>query len=387
MRSLFLLLLAVALAYAETAVAVYLDGTVDGTAVSLVQKALADAEDRGAPLVVVINTYGGYLAPMDQIVELLLNAEVPIYAYVPAGAKAVSAGAFIAMAADKIYMDPTAQIGACEPRPPDPKVVNYATARMRSLAETKWNDSRVDIAVSFVTQNKVLTGREAVELGIAEPPPRWVFAAEHRRDPLARLLTALSDPAILLALMALGVILIAYEIITAGFQGVGVFGGVLVVLALYLLGQLGVEWLWAALALGGALLVAAEMLVGQGALALAGVALMAMSLYMATAGQPYHQAQAATYAAAGITAVAAVAFAYIGYKVRQALRRRPQDLVSQLIGAVGVAKTPIAPGKPGVVYAAGEEWTAEAEEEIPQGAKVVVTAVEGLTVKVKKHSQ
>ncbi len=100
---------------------------------------------------------------------------------------------------------------------------------------------------------------------------------------------------------------------------------------------------------------------------------------MAAAGQPYHQTQAA----AGIMATAAVALAYLGHKVRQALRRRPQDYTAQLIGAVSVAKTPIAPGKPGVVYAAGEEWTAEADEEIPQGAKVTITAIEGLTLKVK----
>jgi membrane-bound serine protease (ClpP class) len=107
---------------------------------------------------------------------------------------------------------------------------------------------------------------------------------------------------------------------------------------------------------------------------------------MAATGQPYHQTQAAAYAA-GIMATAAVALAYLGHKVRQALRRRPQDYTTQLIGAVGVAKTPIAPGKPGVVYAAGEEWTAEADEEIPQGAKVIITAIEGLTLKVKKYQQ
>jgi membrane-bound serine protease (ClpP class) len=256
---------------------------------------------------------------------------------------------------------------------------------MRSLAEAKWNDSRVDVVVSFVTQNRVLTGREAIELGIAEPPPQWTFLAEHRRDPLAQLINALSDPAILIALMALGAVLIAYEVLTAGFQGAGVLGGVLIALALYLLGQLGAEWLWAALALGGAVLIAAEMLTGHGALALTGTALLAAALYMAAAGQPYHQAQAVAYAAAGILATAAVALAYLGHKVRQALRRRPQDYTTQLIGAVGVAKTPIAPGKPGVVYAAGEEWTAEADEEIPQGAKVTITAIEGLTLKVKKH--
>ncbi len=75
MRPLALALLVLAaLAYAEAVVAVYLDGAIDGTAVSLVQKALADAEARGAPLVVVLNTYGGYLAPMDKIVEMLINA-------------------------------------------------------------------------------------------------------------------------------------------------------------------------------------------------------------------------------------------------------------------------------------------------------------------------
>ena len=57
MRPLALVLLAIAaLAYAEAVVAVYLDGAIDGTVVSLVQKAPADAETRGAPLVVVLNT-------------------------------------------------------------------------------------------------------------------------------------------------------------------------------------------------------------------------------------------------------------------------------------------------------------------------------------------
>ena len=104
MRSLALVLLAVAaLAYAEAVVAVYLDGAIDGTAVSLVQKALADAETRGAPLAVVLNTYGGYLAPMDKIVEMLINAKTPVYAYVPHSAKAVSAGAFIASRPQDIH--------------------------------------------------------------------------------------------------------------------------------------------------------------------------------------------------------------------------------------------------------------------------------------------
>ena len=43
---------------------------------------------------------------MDKIVEMLINAETSVYAYVLPGAKAVSAGAFIAMATRRIYMAP-----------------------------------------------------------------------------------------------------------------------------------------------------------------------------------------------------------------------------------------------------------------------------------------
>jgi len=367
-------------------VAVYLDGTVDGTAASLVSAALAEAERRGVPLLIVLDTYGGFLQPTDQIVDAILRARVEVYAYVPRGGKAMSAGAFIAMAADKLYMDPTGEIGAAEPRPPDPKAVNYAEGRMRALAQRKWNDSRIDVAASFVRENRVLTGREAVALGLAEPPPPggWDIITEYKRDPLMRLLNALSDPTLVALLLLLGVVLIGYELLAAGFQGVGVVGAVLLVLALYLVGQLGIDWLVAALAIGGAALIAAEAVAGHGAFAVSGLAMFALAVYLAAASQPYYQAGELAYLLAGLGALGAVAVAYLGYKVRKALRRRPSYYVEELRGARGVAKTAIGPGRPGVVYAKGEEWTAVSDEEVPPGAEVVIVDVEGLTVKVKK---
>lgn len=386
MRLVVLFLVLPLFVFAEGVLAVYLDGTIDGTAVTLFKTALADAEYRGLPLVVVLNTYGGYLAPMDQIVDAILNAKVPVYAYIPRGGKAMSAGSFIAVACDEIYIDPTGEIGAAEPRPPDPKVVNYAAGRMRALAQRHWNDSRVEVAVSFVTENKVLTGAEAVRAGIAKPPPRWQFVAEYKRDPMAQLLNALSDPTLITAMLLLGVVLIGYELATSGFQGVGVLGGLLVILALYLLGQLNEGWLIAALALGGAVLIVAELFAGHGALAATGLALFAAAVYMASTSQPYYQPSAASYVLTAAGGLGSVAVAYVGYKVRQALRRGAPSYTEQLRGARGYAKTDIAPGKPGVVYVLGEEWTAAAEEEIPKGAEVEVVDVEGLTVKVKKKS-
>ena len=59
-------------------------------------------------------------------------------------------------------------------------------------------------------------------------------------------------------------------------------------------------------------------------------------------------------------------------------------LEERLIGKVGIAKTPISPTKPGVVYVEGETWTAYSSEEIKEGEKVVVEKVSGLTLYVKK---
>ncbi|ACB39259.1 NfeD family protein [Pyrobaculum neutrophilum] len=384
MRALLALVLLAAAAYAMQAVVVKLDGTIDGTAVTLVERGLEAAEARGLPLVLVIDTPGGFLLPMEKIVKLVESARVPVYAYVPDAARAASAGAFIALAAERLYMAPTAVIGAAQPRPPDPKVVNYAAAKMRALAARRWNDTRVQLAESFVTENKALTGAEAVAAGIAEPPPPIEPAAVVERDPLLRLLNALSDPALLVAMLIAGAALILYEVATSGFQGLGVIGGVAVVSALYLLGELGISWLAAALALAAAVLIIAEAHLGHGAAALAGAALGAAAVVAAYWGQPYVGLSALGATAAGLSIAAGIALAYVAWRVRRSLSRRPQSL-RDVVGARGVAKTALGPGRRGVVYAAGEDWTAESVEgEVQPGEEVEVVDVEGLVLKVKK---
>jgi len=102
-------------------------------------------QERGAALLVLeLDTPGGLDASMRVIIRALLNAAVPTVVYVaPSGARAASAGTFIALAADIAAMAPGTTIGAAHPvnligksdETMAAKVVNDAAAYARSIAE------------------------------------------------------------------------------------------------------------------------------------------------------------------------------------------------------------------------------------------------------------
>jgi membrane-bound serine protease (ClpP class) len=65
---------------------------------------------------------------------------------------------------------------------------------------------------------------------------------------------------------------------------------------------------------------------------------------------------------------------------------RPQITgVGELIGLVGRCATPLAPE--GRVFVRGEYWTARAREDLPAGTDVEVTAVEGMSLRVRRATQ
>jgi len=129
-------------------------------------RALVAAETAGADAFILeINTNGGALDAAFMMQARVLDAKVPVIAYI--NNKAISAGAIVAMAADIIVMRPTAKIGDALPVTPDPtaefgmkaanrKVVSVVAAEMRSAAEA--NGHPVDVAVAMVDPEKPLPG-------------------------------------------------------------------------------------------------------------------------------------------------------------------------------------------------------------------------------------
>jgi len=119
----FITLSAAAIGFAAAApaegpvVVVTIDGTINPATADLLSSTLRTAELKDARLVVIqLDTPGGLLPSMQSMVEALLAAKVPTVVYVtPRGGSAMSAGVFVAMAANVAAMAPGTTIGAAHP--------------------------------------------------------------------------------------------------------------------------------------------------------------------------------------------------------------------------------------------------------------------------------
>ena len=116
-----------------------IDGDIMPAQQRLVAKCLADARSGGAELVLIrLNTYGGLVNAADSIRTMILNSPVPVWVFIDN--QAASAGALIAIAAERIYMRPGGSIGAASVvdqngKPMPDKFQSFMRATMRATAE------------------------------------------------------------------------------------------------------------------------------------------------------------------------------------------------------------------------------------------------------------
>jgi membrane-bound serine protease (ClpP class) len=101
----------------STAVSIELSGSIDPATEAWMGRALDDAANDGAPLVIVrVDTPGGLDSSMREIIKDILAAPMPVVVYVsPDGARAASAGVFITESADVATMAPETNIGSASP--------------------------------------------------------------------------------------------------------------------------------------------------------------------------------------------------------------------------------------------------------------------------------
>src|SRR5256714_9976265 len=158
-----------------------LNGDINNIMSAYIQSAVTRAEnDHADALLVVMNTPGGISTSMDEIVTSLLNSKVPVIVYVyPTGARAASAGLFVAQAADVLAMAPGTNIGSAHPIQATgenltgdlgAKVLNDAVTRVRNLASM--HDRNADWAEDAVRNSVNINPEEGVTLHVAdlEPP-------------------------------------------------------------------------------------------------------------------------------------------------------------------------------------------------------------------------
>lgn len=399
-------------------------GEVDPTMADYLRSSISQAETDGAAAVVIkLNTPGGRLDSMNDIVGILLEAKVPIIVWVaPAGGFAASAGTFITLAGNIALMAPGTSIGAASPISGDgtdipgtlgEKVKNDAIAKVTAIAQARGRN--VDWAVSTVRDARSSSAQEAVSLhavdGIAATLDEVLAFAngktvkvggqdvtlnltgatttERGLNPLVTFFRILADPTIVGLLFTIGSAGIIAELWAPNFV-TGIIGGLAILLALILGGTLPLNIGGLALLLFGMVLFGLEVTVtSHGLLGLGGVVCVALGLsaLFTTPADPFAPAaQVAPLLIAVVSITGAVFAILIGFGAISSRRighGGPVVVGQAAVGALGIVKSPLSPV--GSVVAGGEEWTARTADGGPleRGARVKVVKVDGLTLTVE----
>ncbi|MFP5310156.1 MAG: NfeD family protein [Actinomycetes bacterium] len=250
--------------------------TVRGAITPVIADHLLDTVDRAATdghraLVVQLDTPGGLVSSMREIVQGFLDAPLPIVVHVsPSGADAGSAGTFITLAAHVAAMAPATTIGAATPVDLEggevgDKIVNNAAAYAEAIAEARGRD--VGFAVDSVRDGRSITADEALEIGaidlIATDLPSLLeevdgtvvevgdvevtlttagaTVVEVEMTGVRRLLQRIADPNLAFIFISIGTLAIVYEIANPGMGAGGVLGAILLILAFFSLSVLPVN--------------------------------------------------------------------------------------------------------------------------------------------------
>jgi len=397
------------------------------------------AEETGAELVIInMDTPGGLMKPMRDMVQKILGSSVPVVTYVtPAGARADSAGTYILLASHIAAMTPTTHLGAATPvsltgddaTPPandktddeddedvdkpalpsgtsmERKVINDAVSYIRSLAERHGRNA--DWAEKAVTEAATLTAAEALEENVIE------FIAANRDELLEmldgheveiegesralatkgadvdvyeanwriRLLEVISNPEIVLLLGLIGLYGLMYEGWNPGAIVPGVVGVICLLLAAYALQVLPVNYAGLALIfLGIALMIAEAYAPSFGALGIGGVAAFVFgAIMMFDTGVPGFGISFAFVI--GLALVFAVFLIWmVGFILK--LRRRGAVSGSEsIVGGIATAMDDFSGD--GMVWLEGESWHARSSVPISKDQQVVVRAMDGLILAVE----
>ena len=400
-----------------TVVRISVDSIIHPVAQQFIAESLAEADAADADLFVIeLSTPGGLMTSTREIVQAMLGAETPVVVYVsPSGSHAASAGFFLLMAADVAAMAPGTNTGAATPvggQGEDvegdlgDKVKEDAAAQIRSLAARNGRDA--DLAESAVLESKSFTAEEALENGLIdliaadldellaevdgraleagrdEPLTLRTADAEIRSlemTPFQRLLSAIAHPNIAYILMTLGGLGLYFELSNPGAILPGVVGAICLILAFFALSVLPVNYAGIALILLAVVFFIAEIkVVSYGLLTVGGlISLVLGSLMLFKSADPAIRVSLDVIFA--VTVFAAAVVALLLWLVVRVHRSRVTTGAEGLVSKRATARTDLDPG--GKVFVWGEIWNAVAESPVAAGAQVEITAVDGMTLRVR----
>jgi membrane-bound serine protease (ClpP class) len=433
------LLLAATASAAREAVVIPIDGAIGTATAEFVTGGIAQARDDDAVLVVLrMDTPGGLDQAMRDIIKSILASQVPIASFVaPPGARAASAGTYILYASHVAAMAPATNLGAATPvqvgggglpglgdagdddtqtdeanQPPpgdagERKLINDAVAYIRGLADLRgrnadWAERAVRESVSLASgaaaeQRVIDLVADDVDDLLAAIDGRIVSLPggdqtldtadiswrELEPDWRVRLLSIITNPNVAYLLMLLGFYGLIFELSNPGAIVPGVVGAVSLLLALYALQLLPVNYAGMALMLLGIALMIGEAFVPSfGALGLGGVAAFVIGSVMLI------DAEVVTVSLplVGVTGLLSASFSiWVIGRFVSLRHRRPVSGTEHLLGLTAEAREDF--DGDGHVRVEGEIWRAHSERPVRRGQPLRVTAVRGLCLDVEPEQQ
>jgi len=426
-----LLVLAPLAASAKHVNVVTIDGSINPASADFIMKSIAQSErERAAAVLIELDTPGGLLAATKDIVQAMLNADVPVIVFVsPQGAWAASAGAFVTLAGHVAAMAPGTGIGAASPvsagggggaRDEEgerqdvgaEKAEKFTTAFIESIAKER--DRNVEWAAKAVREAEAITPEEALELGVIdlvagdveelleklegrevkvgrEVRVLELADAELRQmemAPLTRLFNFLASPDVAVVLVMLGLLGLYIEFNQPGMIVPGAAGLACLVLAGFAFQILPFSWVGLLVLLLGMALIVTELFVtSYGLLFAAGLACL---LIGGSTVFDLPETSDLRVSFWSVLVPVVVAFGLFAALVIVAVGRtftlRQTAGVDEMVGLHGRTVTELAPA--GRVFLRGEYWSAVGEGgEIARDEPVEVVAVDGMRLRVKRVSE
>jgi membrane-bound serine protease (ClpP class) len=398
-----------------------LDDTIQPVSADEVTRALDRANSDGASaLLIEINTPGGLLDSMRDMVGGILRSRVPVIVYVgPSGARAGSAGFFILESADVAAMAPGTEAGAAHPifefgGQPDntetQKVENDAEAFLRSYvtkrnrntdaavaavqsshsytAEESLNQHLIDLIASNDTELlNSLGGREITRMDGSKVTLHLGGARVEllRKSPRDGLLGWLVDPNIALLFLVGGALLIYLEFNSPGTIVPGALGTLMVLLAVFALNLLPIRYTAVMLLVAAMVLLLLEAKFGgHGALAIAGIVCLTFGMLTLVAAPVPELGISPVVAIAVSVAFGAITVVLVRLAMR-ARQRKSRLGADAMVGSPATAMEALDPQ--GHVLVEGEIWQAVAKSPVAKGAVLRVTGHDHLLLRVEPASE
>jgi membrane-bound serine protease (ClpP class) len=417
---------------AKRAIVLDVDGVIGPAMADYIVREIKEAAPSDVGLIILrMNTPGGLDTSMRQIVSAILASPVPVATYVaPSGARAASAGTYIAYASAIAVMAPGTNIGAATPvqlgggsllpggsdqnsktksgtsaDTETRKITNDAIAYIRGLATL--NNRNADWAADAVRSAVSVPATEALSLHVidavatdvpdllrqidgktvmvagkpAKLATTGLAVVDAPQDWRTQLFGLITNPDVAFLLMLVGIYGLILEFFNPGAVAPGLIGTISLLVALYALAFIPINYAGVALVIVSIGLMLAEVHIGAfGTLGVGGIAAFVIGALMMfpARGSGFTLSWGVVIGAAlGSAALILLALAAL-------LRSRKRPVVTgseALIGAEGEAV--FWDGAEGRVRVQGEIWRARSDAPLAAGKRIKIVGRDGLALRVE----